>query len=233
MVDCLPCALSNHESCWLPGSEGLCCCPEDFESSGVEAHGMADGSSRERLEAALMADPDDGKRERGGQIKDADNVSDRESTGRKRAEKLAPIYEGMPCEWRGLLLAGGGFVPIVGCRNGVAVNRHHGPNKSTLANWTGNLHRICAQCHNRWHTLNDEYYSDERPAGNYYLPLSPLGIAEHNGYVPADAEALAYSEVAWAASEAKQFLLENKLTNIDKLKPLTGPDFAGILEPMN
>lgn len=178
-----------------------------------------------------MADPGEPK-ERGGQVKDADDVGDLQSTGRKRAEKMAPIYDNMPCEWRNLLLAGGGVIPIVGCRNGVATNRHHGPNKSTLANWIGNLHRICADCHNRWHARNDKFYAKERPAGNYYLPLSPEdGPVEHNGHIPADAGTLAYSEVAWAAGESEQFLLENKRLNIDKLKPLTGPDFTGILEP--
>lgn len=191
---------------------------------------MTDGSSRERLERALTADPDE-RRERGGQVKDAEDVADITSTGRKRADKMFPIYEGMPCEWQGLLLAGGGVVPIVGCRSGLATNRHHGPNKSTLANWGGNLHRICVDCHNRWHARNDKFYAKERPAGSFYLPLSPEGAVEHNGYFPASVEITAYSEVAWASGESETFLLENKMANIDKLKPLTGPDFTGILEP--
>lgn len=228
MVNCLPCALGNHESCWVPAESGLCCCPEDFESEGPD--GMSYGSSRERLEAALTADPDE-RRERGGQIKDSDNVTDTESTGRKRANKMFPIYEGMPCEWQGLLLAGGGIVPIVGCRDGRAVDRHHGPNKSTLANWGGNVHRICNDCHNRWHARNDQFYSSTRPAGSYYLPLSEHGAVEHNGYFPASVEVIAYSEVAWASGESEEYLLKIKNDNLDKLKPLTGPDFTGILEP--
>lgn len=53
---------------------------------------------------------------------------------------------------------GGGQFPIVGCLNGIQQARHHGPDKNTLNNERGNVHRICHTCHNRWHTLNDENY---------------------------------------------------------------------------
>lgn len=53
---------------------------------------------------------------------------------------------------------GGGQKPIVGCLNGKQQARHHGPDKNTLNNEVGNVHRICHTCHNRWHTLNDDDY---------------------------------------------------------------------------
>jgi hypothetical protein len=46
----------------------------------------------------------------------------------------------------------------MGCISGLQRARHHGPDKSTLNNEVGNVHRICDYCHNRWHTLNDEGY---------------------------------------------------------------------------
>lgn len=36
--------------------------------------------------------------------------------------------------------------------------RHHGPDKNTLNNEQGNVHRICHFCHNTWHAVNDEDY---------------------------------------------------------------------------
>ena len=88
-------------------------------------------------------------------------VTDAKSTGRKRAVMLAPILEGMLCEWAGLRQAGGGPIPIVGCagnqlsdkKNGdeeqgwLPGHLHHGPDKATLNNAVGtNLHRVCAVC---------------------------------------------------------------------------------------
>lgn len=46
----------------------------------------------------------------------------------------------------------------MGCLDGKQQARHHGPDKNTLNNDTGNVHRICHQCHNRWHARNDEGY---------------------------------------------------------------------------
>ena len=79
--------------------------------------------------------------------KDGTDMVDVLSTGRHRAEKLLPNIKGAPCHWRGLLYAGGGVVPIVGCLKGTAEARHHGPDKSVLNNSVGvNLHAICTTC---------------------------------------------------------------------------------------
>lgn len=87
------------------------------------------------------------------------NLKDPHSTGRKRAVTLhGHANAELPCEWRGKANCGGGRFPILGCDNGVQENLHHGPDKNTLNNERENIHKICSQCHNRWHTLNDPGY---------------------------------------------------------------------------
>jgi hypothetical protein len=90
-------------------------------------------------------------------------LKDQQSTGRKRAAKLYPLDKESPCEWQGLRFAGGGEFPIVGCTGGFQQSRHHGPDKNTLNNDEGNVHRICHRCHNRWHTRNDAGYIPDNP----------------------------------------------------------------------
>lgn len=90
--------------------------------------------------------------------KNENTLKDQQSTGRKRAARLYPLDETKPCEWSGLKRAGGGNYPIIGCSGNTQRARHHGPDKNTLNNDEGNVHRICHQCHNRWHTLNDKDY---------------------------------------------------------------------------
>jgi hypothetical protein len=90
--------------------------------------------------------------------KDDSVLRDQQSTGRKRAAEMYPLYETEYCEWRAKKLCGGGEHPITGCLDGLQQARHHGPDKNTLNNDEGNVHRICHNCHNRWHTLNDPDY---------------------------------------------------------------------------
>lgn len=119
---------------------------------------------------------------------DPDQITDITSTGRKRAARALPILDGMPCQWMGLKFAGGGPVPILGCRDHILMKNvmtaegnvygghlHHGPDKNVLNNVPGvNLHAVCSQCHNRWHAVNNVYYERERPnAGAVWLPDSP------------------------------------------------------------
>ncbi len=112
----------------------------------------------------------------GQPIKDPDKVTDRHSTGRKRAAQLYPIFSpDDPCEWRGKKNCGGGEKPIVGCLNGTQQDRHHGPVKDTLRNEPGNVHRICKLCHNRWHADNDAIYNPEL---NNKLPHNPQEATE-------------------------------------------------------
>ena len=69
------------------------------------------------------------KKEIGRPKKDKSSIKDLQSTGRKRAAELWPITDGMACEWKGLLNAGGGIEPIIGCIGNPATDRHHGPDK--------------------------------------------------------------------------------------------------------
>lgn len=102
--------------------------------------------------------------------KDLSDYKDPISTGRKRAAEMYPISPGMVCEWANLKKAGGGVVPIVGCVGRPASDRHHGPDKNTMNNAPGNLHRICDHCHNTWHALNDPHYGDRPPHTEPFLP---------------------------------------------------------------
>lgn len=97
------------------------------------------------------------------------------SAGRKEAAKLYPIDKSLPCEWRGLANCGGGLVPIVGCREGFQIARHHGPNKNTTENSRHNIHLICKSCHERWHSANNSIYSEEVYA---QLPHKPRVATE-------------------------------------------------------
>lgn len=115
--------------------------------------------------------------------KDASEMTDARSSGRKRAAEIAIINPGDKCEWALLKEAGGGIAPIIGCTGNPAQHRHHGPDKNTLNNTLGsNLHRICTYCHNRWHAENDKYYSGERPKDDTpWLPDPIHGVSNpHN-----------------------------------------------------
>lgn len=96
----------------------------------------------------------------GAPIKNPEDVKDRLSTGRKRAAVQYPLFRDQPCEWQGKKNCGGG-TPIVGCINGLQQHRHHGPVKDTLRNEPTNIHRICNNCHARWHAVNDPIYNEE------------------------------------------------------------------------
>lgn len=105
----------------------------------------------------------------GQPIKDPDDIRDRHSTGRKRAAIQFPIIKHRACEWQGQKNCGGG-IPIVGCIDGKQRDAHHGPIKDTLENTPGNVHRICKPCHNRWHTVNDKEYNEEKWAKTKHEP---------------------------------------------------------------
>lgn len=157
VLPCLPCAATDHLLCIKPDmDEVVCCCV---------------GISTEETET---------KPDKLGAIKGADAITDVQSTGRKRAAVLYPIEEGMTCEWANLAKAGGGVVPIIGCFGNPATDRHHGPDKNTLNNREGNVHRICSFCHNFWHAKNDEYYGT-RPAGTEpFIPLDGHEWCSHD-----------------------------------------------------
>lgn len=96
-------------------------------------------------------------------------LRDQQSTGRKRAAVMYPLDRDADCEWKLQAKCGGGDSPIYGCLDGKQEARHHGPDKNTLNNDAGNVHRICHRCHNRWHSRNDDGYV----WGNIYHDHSP------------------------------------------------------------
>lgn len=154
-MGCLRCAVGYHFEC--PSNIDPCCCEQTIDIVG----------------SPVLS-------ERGRPKLPVDQITDVKSTGRKEAAVRFPIEKGMPCEWRLLKHAGGGVKPIIGCINGIAQARHHGPDKNTLNNSTDNVHRICHKCHNRWHAANDVYYPSERPTGG--TPYLPVG----KEYLPHD-----------------------------------------------
>jgi len=128
--------------------------------------------------------------------KDIGQYKDPVSTGRKRAAEMYPINSGMACEWANLKKAGGGVVPIVGCIGRAATDRHHGPDKNTMNNAEGNVHRICAFCHNAWHGVNDPFYG---PRPDHTLPFIPSGSkgedwVDHDGTTKATTEEILQAE---------------------------------------
>jgi hypothetical protein len=138
---CSACAAGIHWECYDPlanNPDTFCCCPN---------------LSSTDLTTAIRE-----QNKRGGQTKVNEDVTDPKSTGRKRAAVLYPLDSDEQCEWKELKSAGGGKYPIIGCIDGKQKNRHHGPDKDTLNNDEGNVHRICPHCHNRWHTKNDPDY---------------------------------------------------------------------------
>lgn len=167
---CLDCGRQLHEFC------GQCrCCKESetkFGEGGAE-NNLSDGdgygdSTFEKARGAKSSAKTYGV---GRPIKESGDVTDRASTGRKRAALLFPLFPDEPCEWRFLSNCGGGKHPIIGCNNGLQQHRHHGPNKDTLRNEPGNVHRICDNCHNIWHAQNNKDYDpnikhNPRPATN-------------------------------------------------------------------
>jgi len=134
----------------------------------VDDPGLAIGSLLGNLEGDVGNPAQDSLRDSGHEsdpdpdkfvtYKDDSSLRDQQSTGRKRAAKLFPLDSEASCEWKMQKNCGGGQFPIVGCLNGFQQARHHGPDKNTLNNEKGNVHRICHTCHNRWHTLNDPDY---------------------------------------------------------------------------
>lgn len=145
MSTCLSCRSEFHVEC---NPSGACCCNSVLPNTEVELDGAPPVVSLENSEGFATA------REFYAQM----DLKDPHSTGRKRAKKLYDLDYDAPCEWRGLKNAGGGEQFIVGCFNGKQQSRHHGPDKNTLNNTAGNVHRICHDCHNNWHALNDPGY---------------------------------------------------------------------------
>lgn len=152
---CLDCGRGLCQFC----KECKCCRPESKEATG--------GGDKDRISSS-SGHNDNGKKIKenksddangiGRPIKEPGDIKDKKSTGRKRAAIYYPLSFDKPCEWRNLSNCGGGKFPIIGCTKGKQQHRHHGPDKDTLNNSPGNIHRICTPCHNIWHSQNDQDY---------------------------------------------------------------------------
>jgi hypothetical protein len=176
---CWPCVCGLHQECMVP-TEECCCGGVDY----LDSPEIATAGSRGAV---------------GPKVLDPSQVTDPTSTGRKRAAQLYPIFTDMLCEWAYLKYAGGGVVPIVGCEGNLIQPKskagdggdvHHGPDKNTLNNAPGNVHRICKSCHHAWHAANDVHYGKKRPpADQQWLPL--VAWVQHDGATRADEQELA------------------------------------------
>lgn len=153
-----PCSIFNMRFTWgLEVNQCLSCSRGFYFECGHEP-------PVEEASAPLVDAPVEPKKERF--TKTGVSVS----AGRKRAAELYPLDQTKPCEWRGLANCGGGKFPILGCQNGYQKHRHHGPDKDTLNNEPGNVHRICNRCHNTWHAKNDEHYDHEEFKNSPHSP---------------------------------------------------------------
>lgn len=145
---CLDCGRGFHELC-----QECTCCEDKPITGGGDTNSEPPNSSRQNDPKEQIKS---GKRNR--KLKSDDKLKDPHSTGRKRAAALFPLKSDEPCEWKGKAYCGGGKYPIIGCINGKQEHRHHGPDKNTLNNSPKNVHRICDDCHNIWHSQNDPTY---------------------------------------------------------------------------
>jgi len=153
MPTCPECRRGFHDTCF-----GDCNCDHlpvnATDASETPSSEVTSESDADEIVSAI-------KRQRRNKPDHA--VKDQQSTGRKRAAKLYPLDPTKPCEWRNTYGQGGGDVKIYGCKDGFHQARHHGPDKNTLNNEPGNVHRICHVCHNKWHAKNDPNYDPNKP----------------------------------------------------------------------
>ncbi len=169
---CVECLRGFHAVCGDP-----CCCSNTTaptNSSVKEETGSTGGMVGEDGQTSApriydTSDPEEDWRVSSGSAKrgkrDA-SLKDQQSTGRKRAAQLFPLDRTAPCEWANASESdpkGGGRYPLpFGCTN-LQSHRHHGPDKNTLNNEEGNVHRICTFHHNWWHAKNDSEYDPANP----------------------------------------------------------------------
>lgn len=198
MSPCVPCSLGYHNECLRPIYSAdidslFCCCsvedktrPSNREKQHTDRDDLIPGT-------------------RGRSLKEQSSVRDPQSTGRKRAALDYPLVEGMICEWAQLKFAGGGLHPIIGCpgnpgRNDQK-NRHHGPDKNTLNNSVGNVHRICPFCHNRWHAANDTMDYNSRKSETFDNGPSNPQWKDHDPTTRATLEEIIQNEIIYASKK--------------------------------
>jgi hypothetical protein len=155
-MSCTPCRLGRK---WECDDNGNCNNSVNNVSDVYSSDADTTSSSFESDSERTNQDESEPVRIIGGQGYRPDSaLRDQQSTGRKRAAKMYPLDKDADCEWKTSKNCGGGNNPIVGCLDGKQQARHHGPDKNTLNNDSGNVHRICHSCHNNWHAANDDGY---------------------------------------------------------------------------
>lgn len=189
MAACLECAGGFHQLCENGGCKG---CHATQEAQTSEDLALEDGGFRAVTEDELTKGGRLAKRRTKDRTKNDLTLKDPHSTGRKRAVTLHGHADPtQPCEWQGKANCGGGRFPILGCDSGVQENLHHGPDKNTLNNERQNIHKICSQCHNRWHTLNDPDYQWD-------------GVHEHHAPRDITIEDVKEDNTRWANRQVKR-----------------------------
>ena len=186
---CISCRAGHHFACTVLLAEDLdegitCCCSGrydvrehmlhqtlEYEAKVTEIRGLyqdggGDGGAATAAKGQKKGDPGYVHIDAWLGTADIGTLSDPESTGRKRVDRMYPIKTGYMCEWANQKNCGGGAHPIIGCLGNAATELHHGPDKNTLNNEKAsrgigvaeNVHVICSFCHNRWHAANDPAY---------------------------------------------------------------------------
>lgn len=200
---CPACRAGFENECWhaWESEEWVSCGEISFNLSG-EVKATSDNSGETGEEARIPVDTgyiSDGYKG----YKDISEYKDPISTGRKRAAEMYPITSGMACEWAGLKNSGGGVVPIVGCIGRAATDRHHGPDKNTMNNAEGNVHRICAFCHNAWHGVNDPFYGERSDPTKPFVPIKGE-VKDHDSTTKASTEEVLQAERERVETASKQ-----------------------------
>ena len=216
---CLPCRLARHEECSvaLAGDleEGMsCCCGGSYDKlahlKSIFAEQFMDGEpapKRGKKADVIFTGAPELDRGNSGYIhpqawpspRDIGTLADAASTGRKRVAEMYPITPGQVCDWARQKNCGGGPKPILGCMGNPASDLHHGPDKNTLNNEKGsrgvgvheNVHVICSDCHNLWHSLNDPLYPPydrQEDQARPWLPVTdepwgPHGQGERGSFI--------------------------------------------------
>lgn len=184
----------------MENGEEVCCCRGSHGHFGVYGSSPQNSSKQvgaEDFPPIEYTNQEDEKRSVGRPRHEKLSVE----AGRRRAGLIAKIPKGYTCEWARLEYAGGGVEPIIGCDGNTAEALHHGPDKSTINNEVGiNLHRICHNCHNRWHELNDSAYGTRPEDNGTYVPLSDF--LQHNRLDQVKRADIVKSERWWATPKA-------------------------------
>lgn len=202
-VPCEACRAGFQNECHYAwdDDEWESCGEVKFSASGEvksasDDPGSNDEETRREVDTGYIADGYDG-------LKDISEYKDPISTGRKRAAEMYPFSPGMACEWANLKNAGGGVVPIVGCIGRPATDRHHGPDKNTMNNAEGNVHRICSFCHNAWHGANDPFYGERPSPDKPFVPVEGE-MKEHDPLTKATTEEVLQAERERVAVSVKK-----------------------------